>query len=92
MAGLIIQYRDWNFAKFGDDGPRTERIVNHIKSELEEVLADPKDILEWVDVMLFAWQGALRAGHSPEEIVDGVVEKMAKNKHRHWFSAREEDA
>jgi predicted small metal-binding protein len=84
MRALIAAYRDWNFATFGDEKPRIKRIVEHIRSELKEVLADPYDILEWVDVMLFAWQGALRTGHSPEAIVLRTREKMKKNEGRRW--------
>lgn len=42
-------------------GPRSEGIHKHIHKELEEIAADPLDVLEWIDVVILGLDGAWRA-------------------------------
>ena len=42
------------------------------------------DVLEWVDLLLLAFDGAMRAGHSPQKIVMGICEKQLRNESRMW--------
>jgi len=65
-------------------GARSQGIVKHIKEELDEILAAPSDLEEWVDVMILAFDGALREGHTPEDIAAGIIKKQAKNESRNW--------
>ena len=64
--------------------PSTKRIVDHIRKELLEVEADPTDLSEWIDVALLAPDGAWRAGHSPDQIIEAIAAKQAKNETRIW--------
>lgn len=81
-AHLALQ-REWSESTFGPD-PRVNGIVSHIRKELDEILADPTDLYEWVDVAILALDGAWRAGHSPKEIIAALVAKQQKNMLREW--------
>lgn len=65
-------------------GARAEGIVAHICKELDEIIAEPTDLEEWIDVMILAMDGAWRAGYEPEEIVAALVAKQNKNESRTW--------
>lgn len=58
--------------------------VGHIRKELEEVLRKPHDLEEWIDIVLLALDGAMRAGHTPNQVVAGLEGKFEKNTKRKW--------
>ena len=66
-------------------GSRTEGILDHIQRELDEVKAAPDDVSEWIDIIILAFDGAWRSGHSPEDIVAALIAKQTKS---HKLSAR----
>jgi hypothetical protein len=70
----------------GAFGPaeRTKGLLDHLRKELKEVEADPHDIDEWVDVVILGLDGAWRHGGRPQEILDRIVAKLAKNEARTW--------
>jgi hypothetical protein len=51
----------------------------------------PRDLIEWVDVILLAIDGAWRAGFTPEQIAAGIATKQDKNKRREWPDWRTAD-
>lgn len=68
--------------------------IAHIRKELEEIEADPSDCEEWVDALILVLDGAMRAGHEAQDIIDGYFTKFLKNTLREWpdwrlFSADE---
>lgn len=65
-------------------GDRTEGVIDHIKKELKEVAADPADVEEWADIIILALDGAWRAGAQPQQIIDTIIAKQAKNEKRKW--------
>lgn len=67
-------------------GPASRKhgVVDHIRSELEEIEENPSDLSEWIDVIILGFDGAWRAGHSAEEIVNALVAKQTKNENRNW--------
>ena len=65
-------------------GARTKGVIEHIRKELKEIEEAPGDLSEWIDVMILAIDGASRAGHSAEQIIDGLVAKQTKNEGRKW--------
>lgn len=71
-------------AKTFGPGPRSAGVVAHIRKELVEIESDPEDLEEWIDVAILAFDGALRQGYSPHEIVEALVRKQAKNEARTW--------
>lgn len=56
----------------------------HIKKELTEIEQDPRDLIEWIDVVILALDGAWRAGYTPDQIVEALVFKQNKNESRKW--------
>lgn len=91
---MIIDYLEkqiaWSLKTFGP-GPRTLGVTNHIRKELIEVEASPADLEEWCDVMILAFDGAWRAGHSPGQIVDMLQAKQAKNFNRRYAPSSDQD-
>lgn len=82
-AAHIDHQRAWSAATFGP-GPRTHGVVDHIRKELHEVESDPLDLDEWVDVIILGFDGAWRAGHGSQAIIDAIKAKQAKNEGRRW--------
>lgn len=73
----------WSKETFGP-GVNTEGLLDHIAKELEEIRAEPHDLEEWVDVLILAFDGAWRAGYSPDEILEMLERKQYKNIARTW--------
>ncbi len=65
-------------------GARTAGIIAHIRKELAEIEATPDDLEEWIDVAILAFDGAWRAGYTPDQIVAALAAKQAKNEGRTW--------
>lgn len=80
---FINQKLLWSIKTFGID-LSPHGIVDHIRRELLEIVAQPHDLKEWVDVILIALDGASRAGFTGAEIVRAMVEKMEVNRARRW--------
>ena len=79
-----IQFSERTFGP----GDRTDGVCDHIRKELREVQDDAgagvPTLPEWVDVIILAFDGAWRSGASPEQIVEAIVAKQAKNERRRW--------
>lgn len=82
-AEHLARQRAWSEATFGP-GPRTFGVLDHIRKELAEIEADPTDVTEWVDVVILALDGAWRAGWEPQQIIDAIRAKQARNEARTW--------
>jgi len=65
-------------------GDRTKGVIDHIRKELLEIEAKPKDISEWIDVVILALDGAWRQGATPDLIINMLVIKQNKNERRNW--------
>lgn len=87
---FVWQQREWSVRTFGQ-GQRTEGICKHIEKELAEIRENPTDITEWIDVIILAFDGAWRAGYSPEEIEEALYDKQQKNFLRKWPTNPAED-
>ena len=88
-AEHIARQRAWSEATFGP-GVRLG-VLDHIRKELKEVEADPTVLEEWVDVIILGLDGAWRAGHEPQAIIDGIKAKQARNEARTWPDWRTAD-
>ena len=75
--------REWSERTFGD-GRRTVGLCRHIEKELNEIKRSPDDLFEWIDVVILAIDGAWRAGYSPEQIIEALLEKQQVNFERRW--------
>lgn len=85
---VLTEFKEWNFNTYGP-GERLTGTIEHIKNELEEIEKEPHDLVEWVDVMMLAINGALRHGHEPQAIIDAFHKKFDINKKRKWKDWRE---
>ncbi|KKM77688.1 hypothetical protein LCGC14_1367400, partial [marine sediment metagenome] len=83
LVAFLQRHGAFTEAKFGP-GRRTTGITNHIRKELAEIEAAPTDLVEWIDVILLALDGARRAGHTPKDVVSALVAKQVTNEGREW--------
>ena len=83
MVAHLYRQSKWSEQTFGP-GDRTQGVIDHIRKELVEIEAEPSDISEWIDVVILAPDGALRAGAAPEKIVAELVAKQTLNELRKW--------
>lgn len=79
----LHRQRAWSERTFGP-GHRTGGVLDHIRKELKEIESEPLELSEWIDVAILAFDGAWRAGHSPEEIAAALSTKQSKNESRQW--------
>lgn len=89
MAHLQRQ-REWSGRTFGP-GDRVKGVIDHIRKELVEIEAAPRDLSEWIDVILLAIDGAWRSGATPGDIIAALAAKQAKNEARAWPDWRTAD-
>ena len=82
VSHCVRQFR-WSEKTFGP-GDRTKGVIDHIRKELGEIESDPSDTEEWIDVVILALDGALRAGATPSKIADVLCSKQEKNENRQW--------
>lgn len=82
-AAHLARQRQFSLRNFGP-GRRTGGVIAHIRKELAEIEADPTDLTEWADVVILALDGAWRAGHEPQEVIDAIKAKQAGNETRAW--------
>jgi hypothetical protein len=86
LAFYLARQRQWFLKVFGP-GQRDEGLIKHIKKELDEIRDPPGDIEEWIDVIILAFEGALRNAKSVaavEEVIDCLQMKQDKNLARTW--------
>lgn len=76
------QWADETFGTPSERGPLGP--LRHLKEEVEEVLAAPDDLLEYVDCIFLLFDAARRAGFSYEELLQGCYRKLEINKARKW--------
>jgi hypothetical protein len=86
----IDRQKEFSIQTFGPN-QRTPGILDHIRKELKEIENNPSDLEEWIDVIMLAIDGAWRVGHSSHQIVQGLIDKLAKNKSRKWPDWRNAD-
>lgn len=85
LETYIATHEAWSLQTFGP--PKQTDVVKlctHIAKEISEVLLKPEDVTEWVDIIILAVDGALRTGHSPQEIAEALVRKQQINVARKW--------
>lgn len=83
LIAHLERQREFSLRTFGP-GPRTEGVIHHIRKELSEIAQNPKDLFEWVDVILLGLDGAWRAGFTSLAIAAAIAAKQAKNEQRKW--------
>ena len=79
----LVRQRLFSERTFGP-GARVDGVCDHITKELIEVKDSGGDLKEWGDVIILAFDGALRSGAGPREIISALVAKQTKNEGRRW--------
>lgn len=83
FAKWLQNNAEWSARTFGA-GTRHEGVLKHIEKEIEEVRAEPNSLEEWIDIAILAFDGMWRQGYTPEQIIEQMVSKQAKNFARKW--------
>lgn len=86
----LRRLRAWSLITFG---PRktTLSITNHIRKELLEIEAHPDDLIEWIDVVQLALDGAWRTGATSTQIIRAMEAKLKVCEDRRWPDWRTAD-
>lgn len=83
FVDFIERKKQFSLKTFGP-GQRVSGIIDHIKKELIEIQENPNDLMEYIDVMLLAMDGAWRAGFSANEIAQALYKKQEILESRTW--------
>ena len=82
----------WSAETFGPAEVRGHRgVLDHIRKELVEIEAEPGDVTEWADLIILAFNGAWRSGHSPADTIAAIKAKQELNEARTWPDWRTAD-
>lgn len=90
IPSLLAEHIPWSKATFGP-GARTGGITKHIEKELDEIRQNPTDLMEWIDVIILALDGAWRAGHPPQHIEQALASKLDCIRQREYPMPASED-
>lgn len=80
----LQKQEQWSLKTFGPPDNNTAGIIDHIKKELVEVENNPEDVFEWIDIVILAFDGALRNGWKPEDVAMALKNKHEINESRKW--------
>lgn len=86
LIDYLYTQRAWSVRTFGS-GERTQGLITHIISELEEIdtaASNGDKVAEFVDVMILAFDGAMRLGATPEQVAYALQHKQRVNTLREW--------
>lgn len=84
-AAHLEHQRKWSIETFGPASHRGPLgPLAHIRKELDEIEENPTDLMEWVDVIILAFDGAWRAGHEPTDVITAIKAKQIINEARDW--------
>lgn len=79
----LARQAEWSRNTFGP-ARRVRGICQHIRKEADEVEQSDGDLSEWIDVVILGLDGCWRSGASPDEIIEALVAKQARNEARVW--------
>lgn len=90
-AAYLQRQCEFSERTFGPPRGNGAGVIDHIRKELIEIEQNPDDLEEWIDVTMLALDGAWRAGHKPQQIIDALIAKLDKNEKRKWPDWRTAD-
>lgn len=77
--------RDWyEWARKQFPTQTTESILNHLKSEIQELMRSPADEMEYADCIMLLLNAANVNGIRAGDILRASEDKLAINKKRKW--------
>lgn len=83
LRAFLEDFHAWSLHTFGP-GQRTVAVLKHIRKELDEIAANPDDVMEWIDVALLSFNGAMRRGCTAEILCKAFEYKLAELRGRTW--------
>jgi hypothetical protein len=90
--GIVTALQDalskWTSVQF--PSRTTSSILNHLKKEIEEIRAEPSDVLEYADVLMLLSDAASYNEISMSEVFKKAFEKLETNKARVWGEVNDE--
>lgn len=76
------EFSEWAFETF--KGQKIDGKLKHMKKEIDEIIENPDDIIEWADVMLLFLNASKQQGLDMDQILDACKEKFEIIKKREW--------
>lgn len=90
---LAQSHAEWSRATFGADNVRGPvGPLKHLRKEIDEILANPSDPMEYADAFLLLLDAARRADIGSAELLRAAARKLEINKAREWPKIQEADA
>lgn len=95
LSAYLVRQMDWSKRTFGL-GLRTVGLTRHIEKECQEIresaahLGEPH-LMEWIDVIILAFDGYWRAGGEPYLLMQRLIRKQDINLARKWGPPVSED-
>ena len=80
---FLLRQIKWSKRTFGTT-KRTMGILKHILKEVDEVIAKPDDLMEWIDIIILGLDGFWRHGGSPSTIGPLLNAKAEDNYQRRY--------
>lgn len=87
---LWDDHAEWSQATFGSDSVKgPEGALNHLKKEVEEAIAAPRDKEEYADLFLLVIDAARRSGMTCRQFTNACRRKLEKCKGRTWIEGKD---
>lgn len=83
LESYFARQIEWSRETFGP-ALRTKGVIEHIRKELREIDAEPRDLAEWVDVIILGMDGFWRHGGTPQDLLPALLAKQTRNMARIW--------
>lgn len=83
LNSFIKNHTVWSRNTFGPDG-NPMGSLKHLKKEVDEVLENPTDIIEYADCFILLCDAVRRAGFSFLQLLYTAIEKQKINEQRQW--------
>jgi NTP pyrophosphatase (non-canonical NTP hydrolase) len=74
---------EWSHATFGWRNT-VDGKINHLRKEVEELAAAPRDEMEMADIVILLLYIANHAGKSGDDLLEAVERKLELVKRRQW--------
>jgi hypothetical protein len=85
FAQFWDEQSEWSQRTFGTDHERGPvGPLKHLAKEVQEVLSDTSDRMEYADLQFLVFDAARRAGLTCQELLALCFEKLDINKKRQW--------
>lgn len=78
----LTNLHEWSIVKKGDG--QLEMIYAHIRKKLDKIAAEPTNADNWIELITFVEDGAMRAGLTPVHIVSALHAKVREYTNRAW--------